>query len=120
MGCGGAGSKIVPNGKSVAVGGMYTPGMTALISSTRAESVGVSVGSAVVVAVGDGVIVGVLVVVGVWVGVGVCVGVWDGVSDGSTNSVGNAATSSFCDWCNTKTADQTAVVSAAIIKRINT
>ncbi|MFQ3673921.1 MAG: hypothetical protein SNJ83_10035 [Aggregatilineales bacterium] len=45
--------------------------MTALMSSTRVESVGVSVGSAVAVAVGDGVTVGVLDAVGVWVGGGV-------------------------------------------------
>ena len=66
------------------VGGRYTPGMTAWISSRRVESVGVSVGVKVMVAVGVAVEVGVLDAVGVWVGVAVPVGVWVAVTDGRT------------------------------------
>ncbi len=89
-GWGGAGSRIVPAGNGVIVGGTYTPGMTALISITRAASVGVSVGKAVALAVRVAVAVGVLVGLGVGVKVAVGPGVGDGVSDGSTNKVGKA------------------------------
>jgi hypothetical protein len=65
--------------------------MTALISTTRVESVGVSVGVKVAVAVGVKVEVSVAVAVGVSVAIGVRVGVFDDVSDGSTISVGSAA-----------------------------
>ena len=90
-GLGGAGSKIVPGGKGVNVGGTYTPGITALISSTRVARVGVGVGVKVAVAVEVAVAVRVAVAVDVAVGVEVCVAVCEAVSDGSTMRVGNTA-----------------------------
>lgn len=96
MGCGGAGSRIVPKGKSVTVGGTYTPGITARISSTRSASVGVRLGVGVSVAVGVVVDVGVRVDVGVWVGVGVRVGVCEAVSEGSTIRVGSGCAALPC------------------------
>jgi hypothetical protein len=65
--------------------------MTALISTTRVESVGVNVGVGVAVAVGVSVGVNVVVAVGVSVNVGACIGVEEGVSEGSTINVGSAA-----------------------------
>jgi hypothetical protein len=71
IGSGGAGSRIVPGGNGVSVGGTNTPGMIALISRTRVASVGVRVGVEVVVAVGVAVAVSVAVSVGGFVGAGV-------------------------------------------------
>jgi hypothetical protein len=65
--------------------------MTASISRTRVESVGVWVGDGDAVAVGVAVDVGVEVGVEVSVGVGVRVDVLEAVSDGNTNGVGSAA-----------------------------
>lgn len=91
MGWGGAGSKVVPGGNGVDVGRIRTPGITALISSTRTARVGVLVGVHVVVGVGENVAVGVDVTVGVLVGEGVRDGVYVTVSDGSRSIVGSAA-----------------------------
>ena len=90
-GLGGAGSRIMPIGKGVSVGGTKTPGIMALISTTRVARVAVGVGVKVAVGVAVRVKVGVDVVVGLDVVVGVRVGVCDGVTVGSTISVGSDA-----------------------------
>ncbi len=83
----------IPSGNGVSVGGMTTPGMTAWISRTRVESVGVDVAVNAAVFVGGSVGGAVAVSVGVTVAVGVAVMVCDGVSDGSTIKVGSGSAS---------------------------
>src|SRR5690606_12518050 len=89
-GSGGAGRMVNPNGNGVEVGGSMTPGITALISSTRVEKVGVEVGTSV------GGVVALSVGSAVEVSDGTAVDVWVGVcgSVGKTASVGTTSDAS--------------------------
>ena len=90
-GLGGAGNRIIPIGKGVSVGGTKTPGMTALISTTRVARVAVDVGVKVAVSVAVRVNVEVGVAVRLDVAVGVRDDVCEGVTLGSTIRVGKNA-----------------------------